>query len=298
MSPSERGVIIIGKLPAFLFYPGDWRRDTQVQMASMETRGVWFEMLCCMWDSPERGKLSGTIPELSRMIGCTDDVFEKAINEINRLKIADVTFCNTNITVCNRRMVREQKDRENTRLRVKKHRHVTEMYGECNANVTTPLSVSSSFSVTKDEKNKEKDSCSEPEKPVSELIESLKNDCQTLHEYLKLKIGCNWKFDTWFKTYRPRISKYGLEECKKAVDGFCLNSWNLEHIAAKAPDFIFRSDKKVDEFIEAATNLRKGSYNGTNKPNYSEFAADGLRKQDTPHRTGDEPDDDDPGLEN
>lgn len=101
----------MSKLPAFLFYPGDWRRDTQVQMATMETRGVWFEMLCCMWDSPDRGKLTGTISELSRMIGCSDEVFEIAINEINRLKMGDVTFDETIIIIKNRRMIKDEETR-------------------------------------------------------------------------------------------------------------------------------------------------------------------------------------------
>jgi hypothetical protein len=130
----------LGKAPAFQFYPGDWLRDTQVQMASMETRGVWFELLCNMWFAPERGKIEGEKTEICRMLGCDLEIFNKALNEIKRLKIADVTNCNKNVTIINRRMLREEKQRKSTRLRVRKHR-VTQ---GSNTNVTHPSSTPSS----------------------------------------------------------------------------------------------------------------------------------------------------------
>jgi hypothetical protein len=132
----------MGKAPAFQFYPGDWRRDTQVQMARMETRGVWFEMLCCMWDAPERGKLTGGKLEIARLLGCDVEVLQRALNEIEKLKIADVTNGNNEVTIINRRMKREQKQRESTRLRVKRHRSNK----TSNAKVTPPSSSSSSSS--------------------------------------------------------------------------------------------------------------------------------------------------------
>src|SRR3990167_9412802 len=57
-SPSARGdFLVTKKLPAFMFYPGDWRKDTAVQSLDYEMRGVWFELICFMWESDERGKL-------------------------------------------------------------------------------------------------------------------------------------------------------------------------------------------------------------------------------------------------
>jgi hypothetical protein len=46
-----------GKLPAFQFYPGDWRKDPGVQSLDYHTRGVWFELICLMHESEERGVL-------------------------------------------------------------------------------------------------------------------------------------------------------------------------------------------------------------------------------------------------
>lgn len=45
------------KLPAFQFYVGDWRKDPGVQALDYETRGIWFEMMCLMHESDERGVL-------------------------------------------------------------------------------------------------------------------------------------------------------------------------------------------------------------------------------------------------
>ena len=45
------------KLPAFQFYPGDWRKDPGVQSLDYQSRGVWFEILCLMHESTPRGVL-------------------------------------------------------------------------------------------------------------------------------------------------------------------------------------------------------------------------------------------------
>lgn len=149
----------MAKAPAFQFYPGDWRRDTQVQMADMKVRGVWFEMLCCMWDSPERGKLEGKVDSLVRLLGCPTDTLIDSLNEIYMLKIGQVSAVNGNqenvtfplrvtdgnvlVTIINRRMFREEKDRNNTRNRVQKFRERQEKR-KCNGSVTPPSSSSSS----------------------------------------------------------------------------------------------------------------------------------------------------------
>ncbi len=142
----------MNKAPAFQFYPGDWRRDTQVQMASMSTRGVWHEMLCCMWDAPDRGKLTGPVPQLAQMFGCHHEELQTALREISALNIGDVTFCNDEgneiVTVENRRMVREERVRKQGLARIHRYRDKA-----CNADVThdvtAPSSSSSSSSSSK-----------------------------------------------------------------------------------------------------------------------------------------------------
>ena len=192
----------MGKSPAFQFYPGDWRRDTQVQMASMSTRGVWIEMLCCMWDAPERGKLVGTIGEISRLIGCDGLELVEALRQIERLKIgnveglecyknvtcnADVTKCNGVVTVINRRMYREETTRKQTRKRVSKHREEKKKQ-DCNADVTPPSSSSSSISSSKEEKiNKKEEILLERFNRFWQAYPKKKSKGQALKTWMKIK---------------------------------------------------------------------------------------------------------------
>jgi hypothetical protein len=45
------------KLPAFQFYPADWRKDPGIQALSRHDQSVWFDILCLMHESEERGVL-------------------------------------------------------------------------------------------------------------------------------------------------------------------------------------------------------------------------------------------------
>jgi len=47
----------MGKMPAFQFYPADWKKDPGVQALSRHDRSVWFDMLLIMHESNERGVL-------------------------------------------------------------------------------------------------------------------------------------------------------------------------------------------------------------------------------------------------
>lgn len=63
-----------GRLPAFQFYPADWRKDPGVQSLDYETRGIWWEIICLMHESDERGVLmlnGQPMPEsaLCRLLG-------------------------------------------------------------------------------------------------------------------------------------------------------------------------------------------------------------------------------------
>lgn len=45
------------KLPAFLFYPGDWSKDTNLKMCSIFARGLLVDLLCLMFEAKHRGRL-------------------------------------------------------------------------------------------------------------------------------------------------------------------------------------------------------------------------------------------------
>lgn len=123
----------MGKNPAFQFYPNDWANDPQLKMAPPATRGIWIDFICAMWWAPQRGILSGTLEDLCRLGNCSLGEMDAFLCDAQRLNFADVTKCNNQVTVANRRMVREQKERESTRYRVQRHRNKTS-----NASVTVP----------------------------------------------------------------------------------------------------------------------------------------------------------------
>jgi hypothetical protein len=129
----------MGKLPAFQFYVKDWLSDPELQCVAASSRGIWIDALCFMWEAPERGKLIGTAEELAKLLRATNGDFTQFIEDLKRHKFADVTFCNNEVTLINRRMIREQKERDNTRLRVKRFRS----NAKSNTKVTPPSSSSS-----------------------------------------------------------------------------------------------------------------------------------------------------------
>jgi hypothetical protein len=147
----------MAKAPSFQFYPSDYIRDTRA--LSPLARGVWMDMLCFMWYAPERGILTGTKSDFQRQLSCTGDEFEVAINEIITKKVADVTLgngeCNAIVTVINRRMYKQEKERESTRLRVKRFRNA-DVKRECNEESNADVTGLSSTSSSKEKEKKKK----------------------------------------------------------------------------------------------------------------------------------------------
>lgn len=144
----------MGKAPAFQFYVKDWLTDPQLKMASHSSKGIWIDLLAFMWQAPIRGQVTGTVEQITKMIGANNGDIETFLNEVNDLKFADVTFCNKKVTLRNRRMYREQQERDKTRKRVQKHRDKKASNGQSNAGVTppspspTPSPITSSSKIT------------------------------------------------------------------------------------------------------------------------------------------------------
>jgi hypothetical protein len=42
-------------LPAMPFYVGDWFKCPEVRALSPDLRGLWFDLICFMWQSPQKG---------------------------------------------------------------------------------------------------------------------------------------------------------------------------------------------------------------------------------------------------
>lgn len=130
------------EIPYMQFYAGDWLNDVAVGKCSPSTRGIWFDLICSMHQIDRSGVISGTLIELSRVARCQAVEMDAAIKEIQKNNVADVTFRNDNVTLINRRMRLEHKQRNDNKLKVNKHRDkarcnqdVTDLLPDCNGNV-------------------------------------------------------------------------------------------------------------------------------------------------------------------
>jgi len=100
------------KQPAIQFYWGDWKKDPAVQSCSLAARALWFEMLCCMSESSERGYLltSAGKPMSDEQLTRTasaDNV--KQVRELKaELQEAGVFSIDAQGRIFNRRMVRDE----------------------------------------------------------------------------------------------------------------------------------------------------------------------------------------------
>ena len=97
-------------LPAMMFYVGDWLKAPDIQCLDYETKGIWFEMLCYMWESNERGYLTYTIQELARLLRLSEDLLKQKLEQLLKRGIYSVR--ETDGAIYSRRMVRDQEIRE------------------------------------------------------------------------------------------------------------------------------------------------------------------------------------------
>lgn len=106
------------KRPAMQFYIGDWKKDPEVRACSLAARGLWWEMICIMYESERRGYLlvrnrPPTPEELARNVGA-DAAEVRAL--LAELEHAGVYSIEDGVIFC-RRMVRDaalsEKNKEN-----------------------------------------------------------------------------------------------------------------------------------------------------------------------------------------
>lgn len=108
------------KIPYMQFYTADWRADTC--FLSLSARGFWMSCLCVMHDLDRVGELRGSVAEIGRATNSLPDEVKAAIEELKARKIADVTECHGIVTIRNRRMSRDYKQRINACKRKRNER--------------------------------------------------------------------------------------------------------------------------------------------------------------------------------
>ena len=189
-----------------MMYTGDWLKDPNLGQCSLATRGAWIDILFLMHENGETGRLEGTVKGLSQICRCSESEIEDVLAELDQTKTAEiihssvtcnanVTPCSKNVTIINRRMAREHKDRVNTKLRVKRYREKTKL-GECNEKVTSPSSSSSSYSSSNIKKNikKKVDKFTKPTpEEVSEYAKSIDFDLEG-NSFVDYYEARGWKY--------------------------------------------------------------------------------------------------------
>ena len=104
------------KMPAILFYTGDWLKDPAVRCVSLPARGLWIDMLCLMYESPNRGYLSlasGKAVEptqLARMVGTSTEDIENLLKELHDCGVYSL---DERGVIFSRRMVEDEIRRQN-----------------------------------------------------------------------------------------------------------------------------------------------------------------------------------------
>jgi hypothetical protein len=117
---------VIGKLPSMQFYPGDWLKDPAVRACSLAARGLWFEILCLMWESPERGVLkTGDAPwgatEMASAVGADVTLVTKLLAELKSKGVASARA--EDGALYSRRMVRDEVERRKETDRQRRWRY-------------------------------------------------------------------------------------------------------------------------------------------------------------------------------
>lgn len=100
------------KMPAMQFYPADWRKDLAVQALDFFDRGVWFEILCLMHESSERGVLllnSLPMPDgvLARLLGLDNQILTTTLTKLLTYGVARRRECDS--AIFSKRMVEDEK---------------------------------------------------------------------------------------------------------------------------------------------------------------------------------------------
>ncbi len=105
----------MAKMPFFQFYPLDWLYDTRI--CTPQEKALLIDLLCFMWNAPERGILTGLPQDLAQQAHMEWLDFQTLINALARKNVISLTEADGILTLISRRMIREEKARESHRSR-------------------------------------------------------------------------------------------------------------------------------------------------------------------------------------
>jgi hypothetical protein len=216
------------KRPAMLFYPGDWLKDPAVRCLSLTSRAIWFDLLCFMFEAEERGSITATPKELARLVGATASQFRTFLIEARKTRLCDFdqqgvtephAQPNGNLTLTNRRMVRDEKARLDNADRQRRFYDRHKPNADLTADLTEASQTSSSSSSISSSKKEKREPLTDAR--FAEFWErfpkkTAKQDAQrawvklrpdpALADLIIADVGKRWI--GYEKTYIPQASKY------------------------------------------------------------------------------------------
>lgn len=150
---SNKGVprtSVAQKTPAFLFYPGDWLKDPELQSCSLAARGAWIDIVCLMSQCKPFGMLATDgdpwdEERLARALRGCDNSVTGAIEE---LKSSGVLKQNSRGFFYSKRLVEIERERKKWVKRQKTHRLAKSARHADVTPLSRPSSSSSSSSVS------------------------------------------------------------------------------------------------------------------------------------------------------
>lgn len=254
------------KYPYLPLYTGDYLKDPQLSMCSPITRGIWVDFLCAMHECGRSGRVTGTVEQLSRIGRCTTAEIRLALDELKATRAGDVSERNGVVTVVNRRMQREDRERLLTRERVAKHRSngkKTEDKRQCNADVLidSDVEIKQEEIFLKEKKGKRKAKSS-----------NLSADAQSVFDHWRATMGHPDAKPTAkrVQAVNARLAEgYSVADLCAAVDGCKASPFyqgqNDRHEVYDDLELICRNGEKVEKF-KAVAGGRNGTTNGIGGP--------------------------------
>lgn len=235
----------MAKNPAFQLYTGDWLKDPNLSMCSPATRGIWMDLICAMHENDRSGIVTGPLVGLARLCRCSPEEMKISLEELKDTKTACVTDHHKKITVTNRRMERESKERKNNKIRQAKFRK-QEKKADVTEKSRLHSSSSSSSSVLKTSM-----SGSEPDELPPEKQKSKPNgysrQATEIIDFLNEKAG---------RSYRPVSTNLELV-IARMKEGYEIQDFKSV-IARKVREW--SGDEKMAKFLRPATLFNKTKF--------------------------------------
>jgi len=241
------------------FFPSNYLGDTRG--LSPSAKGIWMDLICYLWQSPTRGKMTAKISDYSRLLGASEKEVLLAMEELSRGGMEGGTcqiFKNSHgdVTVISRRISREEKQREDARLRKQRERE--------KENVTQPSPESHGEKI-EDRRKKIEDRKEIKAKSLFSLSQNQKEELAELCSKVSLKFPDKFNPWQWLKRNIDKHPLTHLHVMKQMLsEDRILDPWPYANKIALVEDGNYnerdsqtKSSQYKADFLGMAENLKK-----------------------------------------